>query len=134
VKAVIFGATGMIGKGVLLKCLDDPRVDQILLVSRNPIDISHPKIRELLHQHFFNFASIQSQFADRDACFGVMGPLYPMLRRLFPRYATTTVNIGRAMIEVAVAGFSKEILTSDDINRLAELARRREGGRVGSTS
>jgi hypothetical protein len=42
-----------------------------------------------------------------------------MLRRLFPKYVTTTVNIGRAMIHVAATGCSKQILSSADINRLS---------------
>ena len=43
-KAIIFGATGMVGMGVLLECLDDERVESVLLVSRHPIDVSHPKV------------------------------------------------------------------------------------------
>jgi uncharacterized protein YbjT (DUF2867 family) len=72
-KVVIFGATGMVGKGVLLECLDDERVERVLLVSRHPIDVSHPKLREILHQDFFDFAGIESQFADFDACFFCLG-------------------------------------------------------------
>jgi hypothetical protein len=49
----------------------------------------------------------------------VTGPFYPIVRRLFPRYVTTTVNIGRAMIHVAVIGSSKRILSSADINQLS---------------
>jgi putative NADH-flavin reductase len=68
-KVVIFGATGMVGKGVLLESLDDARVERVLLVSRHPIDISHPKLCEVLHQDFFDFSGIQSQFVEFDACF-----------------------------------------------------------------
>lgn len=64
---VVFGATGMVGKGVLLECLDDARVERVLLVSRHPIDISHPKLRDIVHKDFFDFAGIQSQFVDFDA-------------------------------------------------------------------
>jgi hypothetical protein len=48
----------------------------------------------------------------------VFSPLVPLLRR-FPRYVTTTEQIGRAMLEVARHGASKRILESEDINRLA---------------
>jgi hypothetical protein len=218
---VIFGATGMVGKGVLLECIDDPRVERILLVSRHPIGIDHPKLRELIHQDFFNFSGVQAEFAELDACFfclgvssvgmsegdyyrltydltlaaatalaascgqrltfcyvsgagtdsseqgrsmwarikgktenallrlpfksaymfrpayiqplkgvrsktwwyqavyDVIGFFYPLLRRLFPLSATTTVNVGRAMIEVAGNGYAKKILGSTEINRLA---------------
>jgi hypothetical protein len=42
---VIFGASGTVDKGVLLECLDDARVERVLLVSRHPTDVSHPKTR-----------------------------------------------------------------------------------------
>src|SRR5262245_52138436 len=72
-RVVIFGATGMVGKGVLLECLDDPRVDEILLVSRHALDVHHPKIREVLHEDFFDFSTIESRFAGLDACFFCLG-------------------------------------------------------------
>jgi uncharacterized protein YbjT (DUF2867 family) len=220
-KVIIFGATGMVGKGVLLECLDDTRVENVVLVSRHPVDVSNTKVREILHQDFFDFSSIQSQFADRDACFFCLGVssvgmserdyyhmtydltlaaatsiaavtakrltfcyvsgegtdssergrlawartkgktenallrlpfkaaymfrpgyiqplkgirsktawyqaiyslggvLYPLLKRLIPRYVTTTVEIGRAMIGVAASGYPKPILSTQDINRVA---------------
>ena len=187
----------------------------------HPINLRHPKLREIVHQDFFDYSSIQSQFVDIDACFFCLGvssvgrneteyyhitydltlaaatalagvtsgqltfcyvsgegtdnsergrsawartkgktenallrlpfkaaymfrpgyiqplmgvrsktgwyqafytagaALYPLLRRLLPRYVTTTVNIGRAMIHVAGHGYSKNILYSNNINELA---------------
>src|ERR1700693_1499097 len=58
--AVIFGATGMVGKGVLLEC-------------RHPIDVSHPKIREIVHADFTAFENLTPAFADIDACFYCLG-------------------------------------------------------------
>jgi uncharacterized protein YbjT (DUF2867 family) len=223
-KVLIFGATGMVGKGVLLECLEDKRVASVLVVVRRPIGISHPKLRETIHIDFFDLSGVQSQFAELDACFfclgvssvgmsgsdyyhltydltlaaansvaaaaarrltfcyvsgegtdstehgrsawartkgktenalrrlpfkaaymfrpayiqplrgirsrtgwyqalySVGGVFYPLLRVLAPRYVTTTVNIGRAMIEVAANGYSKPIILTDDINRLAARA------------
>src|SRR6266853_3578423 len=72
-KVVIFGATGMVGKGVLLECLDDPRVESVLVIVRNHIDVSHPKLREIIHEDYFDFSGIQAQFADLDACFFCIG-------------------------------------------------------------
>jgi len=72
-KVVIFGATGMVGKGVLLECLEDARVEDVLLVSPHPTDVSHPKIREIVHADFTEFRSIQTTFADVDACFYCLG-------------------------------------------------------------
>ena len=223
-KVVIFGATGMVGMGALLECLDDARVESVLVVVRHPVGVSHPKLREIMHKDFFDFSDIQPQLADRDACFFCLGvssvgmselqyhhltydltlaaaaaiasatsrrltfcyvsgegtdstergrsawartkgktenallrlpfkaaymfrpgyiqPLkgirsrtgwhralyaaggafYPVLRALLPRHVTTTVNVGRAMIQVAASGYTKLILLPDDINRLSAAA------------
>jgi hypothetical protein len=52
------------------------------------------------------------------AFYAVTGPLYPVLKTLFPKYVTTTEQLGRAMIEVVRRGAPKPILESADINRL----------------
>lgn len=46
-KAIITGSTGMVGKGVLLECIDDARVEEILLINRSSLDLDHPKVKEL---------------------------------------------------------------------------------------
>ena len=53
------------------------------------------------------------------ASYTVIAPFYPILRRLLPNATTTTANLGRALIQVAVAGYSKPVLYSQDMNRLA---------------
>jgi hypothetical protein len=50
----------------------------------------------------------------------VLGPLFPLLKRLFPNHVTTTENIGRAMIRVAAKGYSKRVLENTDINVLGK--------------
>ena len=72
-KVIIFGATGMVGQGVLLECLDDTRVENVLLVLAIRSTSATSKVREILHQDFFDFSAIQPQFADRDACFFCLG-------------------------------------------------------------
>ena len=72
-KVVIFGATGMVGQGVLLECLDDPRIDRVTVVARRPIESSHPRIREIVIHDFFDYASIRSELGDLDACFFCLG-------------------------------------------------------------
>jgi hypothetical protein len=52
------------------------------------------------------------------AFYAVLGPLFPLLKRLFPNHVTTTENIGRAMIRVAAKGYSKRVLENTDINTL----------------
>jgi uncharacterized protein YbjT (DUF2867 family) len=223
VKVVLFGATGMVGAGVLQECLIDSRVTSILVVGRQTCGVTHPKLQEILHADFFNYAAIQRLFAGSRACFfcvGVssvgmpeanyrrltydltlaaarsilavndqltfcyvsgagtdttergsmmwgrvkgatenallrlgfkaaymfrpgfiqplkgirsktrlyqaiytaVGPLFPFLRRVAPRYVTTTEALGRAMIRAVVVGYPKPILETEDINRLAVTA------------
>ena len=63
----------MVGKGVLLECLDDPDVKQVLLINRNPIGISHPKITEIIHKDFSDFTAVQDQMNGFDLCCHCMG-------------------------------------------------------------
>jgi hypothetical protein len=55
------------------------------------------------------------------AVYNILGPLYPLLQRLAPSHVTTSVNVGRAMIEVAARGYPRPVLENEDINRAAEL-------------
>ncbi|MFE7234755.1 epimerase [Streptomyces sp. NPDC057596] len=72
-KVVIFGASGMIGQGVLRACLLDPAVTRVLVVVRNPLGISHPKLQEVIHQDFTDLSAIHGQLAGHDACFYCLG-------------------------------------------------------------
>jgi hypothetical protein len=220
-RVIIFGATGMVGAGVLIECLDDPRVRSILTVGRRPAGISHPKLRELIRSDFFDYRDAQADLSGYDACFfclgvsvagmsepdyyrltyeltmaaaetlasvtpgitfcyvsgegtdssesgcsmwarikgktenhllrlpfkafmlrpgyiqpmkgvrsktkwyqtfyNIFGRIYPLLRKVAPSHVTTTENLGRAMIEVAAAGYSKRVLENFDINLLASV-------------
>ena len=70
---VIFGATGMVGRGVLLEALDSPSVGKILSVSRRPSDVAHPKLRQQLHDDFEHFDALGNQLSGLDACFWCLG-------------------------------------------------------------
>lgn len=72
-KAIIFGATGMIGSGVLRACLDDPDVSAVLAVLRTPSGVTHPKLRELIHKDFYDYSAIQGELAGYNACFFTLG-------------------------------------------------------------
>jgi uncharacterized protein YbjT (DUF2867 family) len=73
IKAIITGATGMVGEGVLLECLDHPDVGQVLVINRKPGGRAHPKLREIIHADFFNLAPIAQQLTGYDACFFCLG-------------------------------------------------------------
>ena len=72
-KVILFGATGMVGQGVLRECLLDAGVESVLAVGRRPGGQQHAKLREILHDDFFDFAAIESQLAGYDACFFCLG-------------------------------------------------------------
>lgn len=63
----------MIGKGVLLECLDHNEISEVLVIGRNFIEMQHPKLKELIHQDFTDFSQIQDQLKGYDACFFCLG-------------------------------------------------------------
>lgn len=71
--AIIFGATGMIGQGVLRECLPDPEILHVLSIVRAPSGRQHPKLRELVHANFLDFSEIESELAGFDAAFFCLG-------------------------------------------------------------
>lgn len=72
-KVILFGATGMVGKGVLLECLDHPRVTEILALGRSPSGMTHPRLRDLVHADLYDYSSIEGDLAGWDACFFCLG-------------------------------------------------------------
>ena len=220
-RIVLFGATGMIGAGALLECLDDPEVDSVITIGRSATGVDHPKVTEIVHTDFYDYAAIRGRVVGCDGCLFCLGvssagmseeayhsltydltlaaaeavvagapqstfcyvsgagtdssetgramwarvkgktenallrlpfkaaymlrpgyvqpmrgvrsktrlyqaayvvtrPLFPVLRRLIPGHVTTTVAMGRAMIELVAHGDERRILTTSDINRVAE--------------
>ncbi len=73
IKVIITGATGMIGKGVLLECLDHQEIDMVLTIGRSALDLAHPKLQQIVHTDFLNYTSIEDQLKGFDACFLCMG-------------------------------------------------------------
>jgi len=216
-KVLLFGATGMVGQGVLRECLLDQNVQHVLSIGRSMTGQRHPKLRELVHENFLDFSALEAELSGFDACFfclgvssagmteeryhrvtyditmaaartlaklnpqmtfiyvsgmgtdstergramwarvkgktenallqlpfkaqymfrpafiqplhgirsktklyralyAVMGPIYPWLRASFPKYVTTTEQVGRAMLKVAQQGTQKSVLENWDIN------------------
>ena len=72
-KVIITGATGMVGKGVLLECLDHEDITEVLSISRRPMGLDHPKLQELIHSNFSEFGSVHDKLVGYDACYACMG-------------------------------------------------------------
>jgi uncharacterized protein YbjT (DUF2867 family) len=73
VRVVLFGATGMIGQGVLRECLIAPDVEAVLSVARSPTGTTHPKLRELQPPDFFDLTAVAQELRGFDACFFCLG-------------------------------------------------------------
>jgi len=209
----------MVGQGVLHECLLDPEVQNILSIGRSVTGQRHQKLRELVHEDFLDFSTLEAELSGFDACFfclgvssagmteeryhrvtyditmaaaqtllklnpemtfiyvsgmgtdstergrvmwarvkgktenallrlpfkaqymfrpafiqplhgirsktklyralyAILGPVYPLVRMLFPKYVTTTEQVGRAMIKVAKQGAPKSVLENWDINSI----------------
>jgi uncharacterized protein YbjT (DUF2867 family) len=218
-RVLIFGASGMVGQGVLRECLMDPDVESVVTIVRSATGQQDTKLRELVYDNFLDFSPIEGQLSGFDACFyclgvsvagmseehyqritygftlaaarvlvglnpnmtfiyvsgagtdssergrsmwarvkgktenellrlpfhaaymfrpGVivplhgiqsktriyrvfyilLGPVLPLLKGRFPKYVTTTEQIGRAMLKVAKRGWPKRVLETEDINQV----------------
>jgi uncharacterized protein YbjT (DUF2867 family) len=102
-RAILFGATGMVGAGVLLECLADPRVSSVLSVVRRPSGVSDPKLEEIVHDDFFDYGSIKSAFVGRDACFFCLGVSSAGMKESDYRHQTFDLTLAAAKTIVALS-------------------------------
>jgi len=63
----------MVGEGVLQECLLHPQVEAVLVINRKPGGVSHPKLKEIIHQDFFDISSIEDQLSGYNACYFCLG-------------------------------------------------------------
>ena len=73
IRAVLFGATGMIGGGVLNHCLQRDDIEAVLVVGRRNCGVTHPKLTEILHDDFTNYSKIEKELKGYNACFFALG-------------------------------------------------------------
>jgi hypothetical protein len=72
-KVIITGATGMVGEGVLNECIQHPSIESILVITRKKLEISHPKIKSLVHPDFFDLSTVTETLKGYDACLFCLG-------------------------------------------------------------
>ncbi len=72
-KVILFGATGMIGQGVLRECLLDASIEKVLVIGRNAIAEKHDKIEEIVHKDLYDLSAVESRLSGYGACFFVLG-------------------------------------------------------------
>lgn len=73
INVIITGTTGMVGEGVLIEALSHPEVEKVLVVNRKPCGVSHPKLKEVIHNDFFDIAPIADQLKGYNSCFFCLG-------------------------------------------------------------
>ena len=72
-RVMLFGATGMVGQGVLRQCLLDTGVERVLSVGRSATGVSNPKLRDLVLGDLFDYAGVEADLSGFDACFFCLG-------------------------------------------------------------
>lgn len=70
---LLTGATGMIGRGILLECLDAPDIDRVKVLTRRSLGLAHPKLEEILLPDFLEVDPVAERLEGVDACFHAMG-------------------------------------------------------------
>ncbi|MEA3166651.1 MAG: hypothetical protein QOJ26_1523 [Thermoplasmata archaeon] len=72
-RVLLFGASGMVGQGVLRECLASPDVEEVVCVGRRPLGQSHPKLAELVQDDVTDLSAIAKALPKFDACFFPLG-------------------------------------------------------------
>lgn len=72
-RALITGATGMVGEGVLHECLQHPNVESVLVIGRKSCGVSHPKLTEIIHADLSDVSSLKDRLIGINACFFCAG-------------------------------------------------------------
>jgi len=70
---LLFGATGMVGQGVLLECLRNPTVELVMTIGRTPTGVRDKKLREIAHRDLLDYAGMEESLTGFDACFFCLG-------------------------------------------------------------
>ena len=113
IKAILTGATGMVGEGVLHECLQHRDLEHVLVVGRRSCGVSHSRLREILVADFFDLSSIQNQLLGYNACFFCLGvssigmkepEFYKLTYELTTYFATTLVARNPEMTFCYISG------------------------------
>lgn len=72
-KVIVTGATGMVGEGVMHECLLHPDISEVLIIGRKPMKLEHPKLKEIIHNDFFDISPLEQQLTGYDACYFCLG-------------------------------------------------------------
>ena len=96
-KVLIFGATGMVGQGVLRECLAATDVERVLTVGRTATGVEDKKLGELTIADLFHLENVEGQLAGFDACFFCLGVSSAGMKE--DAYARLTYNLTLSVAE-----------------------------------
>lgn len=117
IKAVIFGASGMIGQGVLMECLESPLVESVLVINRRTSGMKHPKLIEVIHTDFLDLSPLKSILAEYNSCFFSLGvsavglsesEYHSIIYDITTTVAETLVSINKDYTFIYVSGKSTD--------------------------
>lgn len=102
VKVILFGATGMVGRGVLRECLRDEAVESVLVIGRTTVGVTHPKLREILRADLNDLSDLdglEGELSGYDACFFCLGVSAAGMKEAAYRKVTydLTLSVARAL-------------------------------------
>ncbi len=102
IKAIVLGATGMVGEGVLHECLNHPEVESVLVINRRPCGVQHEKLKEIIHKDFFDFSAIQDELSAYNTMYFCMGVSSAGMKEDAYRKVTydLTMHAANTMLEV----------------------------------
>lgn len=72
-KIIVTGATGTVGSEVVRQAINDSSIEQVTLLIRNPADVGHPKVKQIVHKNFLDYSGLDSLFKESDACIWCLG-------------------------------------------------------------
>ena len=101
IKAIITGATGMVGEGVLHECLLHPDVEAILVINRKPCGVIHPKLIEIIQGDFTDLSAVEHHLKGYDACFFCLG--VTSINKKEPEYTALTYTLTLTIAEKLAA-------------------------------
>jgi hypothetical protein len=102
IKTILFGSTGMIGQGVLLESLNNADVESILVINRQSCNITHPKLKEIIHRDLFDLSGLSFELTGFNTCFFCLGISSAGLKENEYHRITydLTLNVAKTLVEL----------------------------------
>lgn len=94
---LLTGASGMLGSAVLIECLEDPAVANVIALTRKPLNRPHAKLKEVIISNFDDLTDAIKYFGSLDACFHCMGTSAVGLTEA--EYTHTTYYLTKVLVD-----------------------------------